>query len=519
MFKPASEHVLIALFLIGLLDRAICLHLFGFRFVGDDDGILWSAALDLGHGRFHWPYFYGQDYGPMLEALVAAPFTWTGMPVRYLLPGCTSFLAMAPFWSFALWHNRHGRAFQAAVFLSMPLLLPVEYSLMTTITRGLVTGTGLLALLPWTLDVRRPVLKDILIGLVLGTAAFANPNTILFTGGFLIHLLLERGAGLPLTLTRILIGALPAALAHWAAQSYCAAHADHVVHSIHCWPISPTWPTVLHGVEMLPKHLAWLFPVATNYGELLLPGFVLLGAVALRQRMIPLGVALLSIPLLIIASFIATKVDDGSMSVFYPYSRMYLALPLLFTWGVAGLFGSRIPGRTAAAALLLFGLSNVAYKAEHLTRTVERHKGRMPPFVFLEPMSLLERDARYIQAQARKHGCSWLITLDHPARIPPQFRCYLYPALVDGSLGTRAYPRDRRHWQEDATSDRVIPDLLIGGGDTAMWHRVAREDVRITLLSDTPFHALAVIHGNDLTTDSLVGRLMSVAPGHGAGIP
>lgn len=511
--RPAAVHYLILLFVIGLADRAICLHLFGFRHVGDDDGIIWSAALDYAHGRFRWPYFYGQDYGPMLEALLAAPFTWTGLPVRYLLPVCTSALALAPFWSFALWHHRHGRSFQAAVFLTIPLLMPVEFSLMTTVTRGWVTGTGLLALLPFVSGIRRPVTKDIMIGLVLGAAAFANPNTLLFSGAFLVHRLVERGPERWSTLTMTVVGTLPAAVAHWAARSYCADHPEHVVHSILHWPVSPTWPTLVRGFENLPEHLAWLFPVMTNYGELLLPGFIVLGSIALRLKRFALGAALLSTPLLIIASFIATKVDDGSMSAFYPYSRMYLALPLLFTWGLAGVFGERPLDRSAAIALILFGVANVVYKADHLSGTVERHRKNMPPFVFLQPMDVLEKDAQNLKVLAQRHRCAWLVTLDHPARIPPQFRCYLYPALVEGFPATRAYHRDRRYWQVDRTAHRVIGDLLIGGGDTAMWHRLAREDARITLLSDTPFHALAVIHGNDLPTDALIDRLMSPSPG------
>jgi hypothetical protein len=74
--------------------------------VSTDDAVMWHAAVDYAHGRFYGPYYYGQDYGPMLEALVAAPFVRLGVPFRLLMPAVTSFLALVPNWSFAIAAHR-----------------------------------------------------------------------------------------------------------------------------------------------------------------------------------------------------------------------------------------------------------------------------------------------------------------------------------------------------------------------------------------------------------------------------
>jgi hypothetical protein len=60
-----------------VLDRCATIMWFGATYSSTDDVLIWSAAVDYGNGIFHEPYFYGQDYGPMLEALLAAPFAYS----------------------------------------------------------------------------------------------------------------------------------------------------------------------------------------------------------------------------------------------------------------------------------------------------------------------------------------------------------------------------------------------------------------------------------------------------------
>jgi len=82
--------------LLATVDRAILIEIFGSRYVSTDDAIVWSAAVDYGQGLFRGPYYYGQNYGPMLEALVAAPFTRLGLPMHWLMPAVSSVLALLP---------------------------------------------------------------------------------------------------------------------------------------------------------------------------------------------------------------------------------------------------------------------------------------------------------------------------------------------------------------------------------------------------------------------------------------
>ena len=78
-------------------DRWLILHQFGFRYVDDDQAIMWNGAEEMAHGRFHEPCFYGQRYNTMLEGLVAVPLLWSGVEHEVALPLMTGVLALLPF--------------------------------------------------------------------------------------------------------------------------------------------------------------------------------------------------------------------------------------------------------------------------------------------------------------------------------------------------------------------------------------------------------------------------------------
>lgn len=201
------------LLLLGLIDRAVAIILFGSRYVSTDDTIIWAAAVDYGQGLFYAPYYYGQNYGPMLEALIAAPLVRMGVPLWWSMPVVTTFLGNLPYWSFTLWHIKHRRAAAAICIAALPLLLPVEFSLMTTMSRGFITWLAPLALLPWISDLKRSSVRSALTGTVISIAWYINPNSVVFTIGYACwHVLTCRPWPKHAALT--LIGLAPGVVAH-----------------------------------------------------------------------------------------------------------------------------------------------------------------------------------------------------------------------------------------------------------------------------------------------------------------
>ena len=53
--------------------RIYMLAAYCFRYVDDDQAIMWYGTVHFAHGCFPEPCFFGQDYNTMLESLLAVP--------------------------------------------------------------------------------------------------------------------------------------------------------------------------------------------------------------------------------------------------------------------------------------------------------------------------------------------------------------------------------------------------------------------------------------------------------------
>ena len=356
--------------LLGVIDRAFLIGLFGGEYVTTDDAIMWAGAVDYAHGIFRLPYYYGQDYGPMLEALVAAPLVRSGVPLRWAMPVVSSFLALLPYWSFALWNHKHGRAWAALVFALTPLLLPLEFGMITTIPRGFVTGLAPLAFLPWIYGLTNTWIRSLFTGCIIAVAWAINPNSLIFSCAYIIWYVLNSTKALK-TVVTVLIGAFPSIYLHHLAQVWCTAHSEAIIHrlSVDNWHFDAA--TTLNNLGHLRDHFQWLCPIAWRYSEMIGIGVIALCITAYLKAQRPLAIALTLTVLAIIASFSLPKVHDGWDSIFYPLSRMFLALPLLFAWGVSVLLRRIRVSGTFTILSILITATVVGYKTSNIRATAK----------------------------------------------------------------------------------------------------------------------------------------------------
>ena len=182
----AAKAVFWGVVLLGILDR---FHLLAITigYASDDLTVVWTAARDYAQGVFHEPFFYGQDYGVMLEALLAAPFVRLGADPIVAVPVVMAVLAMLPFWSFALFEYRRANLVAAIFIAAIPVLLPVEHGLQFTNLNGL----AILALYPWVAGMHPSAKRSALIGAVLAVAAFVNMNALVGVAAFGIFFMLR----------------------------------------------------------------------------------------------------------------------------------------------------------------------------------------------------------------------------------------------------------------------------------------------------------------------------------------
>ncbi|MFZ1688172.1 MAG: hypothetical protein WAU70_12155 [Flavobacteriales bacterium] len=494
--------------LLSVVDRLFLLDAFGFRYTGDDDGIFWQAARDFGHGVFHEPYFYGQAYNPMLEALLAAPLLWLGVPPYIALPSITSLLALLPFWSFALWHRRHGRHLAAIVFVAIPVLLPTEWGIMTMITRGSVTGVAVLAAYPWATGIARVPVRYAMCAFIIGMAVFFNPNAAVFGAAAGVHLLMTA----PITRRSFamgVVGFLPAVLMYVGAREFYLQRPWRVVHPLEIGFLNFSEAWVPAAIFELDKHFLYLCPVWWPNGHVVLWAIAICAVLLWFKDQRATAIALLASGLTIYTSFNVTKAYDGTISPLFCVARMYLAVPLLLGFALAPLLSRSSIHRAWPIAITLACLGFTITKAARDEMVVQHWIGNQDKLhVAVLELSLdrLRAECGELAAIAARERVDLLLPTRSWAAPTARFHCYHCPFLVPDFPKAFGPGMDRRWWIRQEEQQLVHPRILASGGDSLNWQRIVREHPNVHRIPSDDM-LLHLIEDNDLPVHRLLLKL------------
>lgn len=349
--------VLVLLAMVGLLgyDRIQFGRQFLFRYADEDQTLLWHAAGDLLHGHIAEPCFYGQSFNSCIEGYLAAPLILVHMlPYWVAVPSVSIVLGLFPFLAMAWVAWRRGHPVLAATALFIPLSMPVRYAMLTGMPRGFVTGIALATIpcllllrkqaepteaLPSRWQGRRKAIRYFFIGLLSVVALMLNPNCCLLLAPALLFAIATRIRQADFWLFSSLGAFLGALYPLGVFYFYFKLHDDYRFYhreEQYTWTFQD-FQDYLHHLQVpladfVPAGLA-----AWSTSWVLAAGFggVLLYFLAKRQwpaalaTIVSVGFTLFTIGF--------TRVHEGRSSVFFSYSRMYLALPvlpiLLVLWG------------------------------------------------------------------------------------------------------------------------------------------------------------------------------------------
>ncbi len=328
--------VLLCVVIVGLFaDRVYYLRNFGAVYTEADQTMLWYQADDLAHGIFREPCYYGQAYNVPVEAWVAVPLLWAGVRHAVALPVATIVLALVPFFVMAGIAWRRGQRWGAAIILLIPLALPVEYVVVTSIPRGFVGGIaiGSVAVGLWLAG--RSRMAFLLAGFLAVVAVAVNPNSVvlLLAGGLyaLINHFRERRFYLYSAVGGILGSPAPLYIHYfykWHPAS--AVYQSQPPVTFHWSMLRETLVVGGHlNARALDLFFADFFPVA-HRGWWMLVVFVVMIVVPLVQRRWKVALVLGATVLFVIGTLGIVRVHTALPQVFYSGSRMYLALPVVF---------------------------------------------------------------------------------------------------------------------------------------------------------------------------------------------
>ena len=343
-------------------DRLAICRQYLFRYTDEDQTAMWYAAHDLLHGRIAEPAFYGQAYNNCLEGFLAVPLVALHVPYNIACPLVTVLLGLLPFLLLAAVALRRRHFLAAAGALLIPLVLPDRYAMICGIPRGFINGIAIAAipmllLLPRAALTPTPSLQTPLstrrrslvtaaryfFAAALSVIAFqTNPSCTILLVPVWTFTLLTQFLNWRMWLFSPL-GLLAAAPYPWYVYHfYHVTHPDYVLylrdehfswgHRFFTSYIHLAFPT--NGPSPVFADFLPPFIPATHAGLFLITLAALLAvALAVRLRLAALCSLLAGIAIILL-SFAYDRVAQGlpSNTVSYSYSRMWLAIPVLFAW-------------------------------------------------------------------------------------------------------------------------------------------------------------------------------------------
>ncbi len=427
-----------------------------FKYTDEDQTCMWYAAHDLLHGRIAEPAFYGQNYNSCLEGFLAAPLVALHVPYNIACPLTTLVLGLLPFLLIALIACRRGHALTAAAVLLVPLILPIRYAMICGIPRGFINGIAVamlpvMLLLPpamspskvsiapaltrprflkW-LDGAMPALRYFFAAFFSVAAAQVNPNCVILLVPVAMYAIFTRFRQWKFWLFS-LTGILAAApYPYYVYEFYHVLHPDYVIYlrnNVYHWGYE-YFTTYLHfaapasGPSPVFADLVPLPISAILAPKVLLFAFIALALLLLIRVRIAAFLAAVSGIAITFISFASERVNQGlpSNTASYSYSRMYLALPVVFAWLLFLLTEKpwpRFAGTVYSRALKLVGLAILFFVGLYVfvLKQQQRHAAIIaevdaPGFVICPaiPVSQIYATAGEVKRIAAAHHADLLI--------------------------------------------------------------------------------------------------------------
>lgn len=314
-----------------IIDRSNTLLRFSFIYTDSDQTILWLASKDMLAGKFYGLCFYGQNYNPLIEPLLALPFVKAGLSYPVALPIATTIINICPFIFMAFYFKKKMGIVYGFLPLIIILLLSPEYGMLSSMPRGFVTGicfgtVGLLLL--WQNQKK----YDIIGSLLLTFSLFANPNSILLFP-LALPILYNKNNPFKKRIGYLIIGGIVGFIPQLINSWYYSNHSEFIVHSSPSMALSP------HSFVYVITHLSIYFDLITplfwRFGWVSLLMVIWIGWKLKKNGQTIRFYTVLILMIVLVFSFFANKVSDGRDSVYFSGTRMFLAYPviLLFILG------------------------------------------------------------------------------------------------------------------------------------------------------------------------------------------
>ncbi|MFT4680509.1 MAG: hypothetical protein ACI9YU_000337 [Flavobacteriales bacterium] len=344
---------------------------FSMVYVDPDQLLMMYGTQEFLAGRFHMPRFFGQDYGSMLESFVAMPFT--GWSLEVALPIATTILLFLPYLLIIRNTGNSHRAI-SLVFVWL-LVLPAEYLFIGTMPRDFLSGLAVTSIALFFINGRSRY-QLMLFGFFCIVGWSFNQNAALFGATITIYSILASDQNRFDRFRWITIGYTIGLIGHLGMQAYMAANSQWIVHQ--SWPLQFRFDLIAKGISNLDSYWGAITPFAYRKSWILAILYFIIIAFGKNKAVRYSAIGLI---FLVVLSFGVPKVHDGYLSIFSPYERMFLGIPLsMFFLFIASKWHERIPVLLMLIIGVMFFNVRKNAVAERVLTQVEYGKEHILPY-------------------------------------------------------------------------------------------------------------------------------------------
>jgi hypothetical protein len=480
---PLPQERLLAALIVGLLIwlRIASLNNFAWVTTDLDQLLMWQAAREFAAGNFYEPAFWGQNYNTMIEGLLAAPLLLLGCDPGHATTVITVFLTVIPFLLLASIAWRNGRYVGALYCLSVPVLLPTRFALITSIPRGFMPGIAVAGLAA-AISLLPPTRGRLLTFGALSTLAFAiMPNALPLVVASALFILVSAPKKLhccgTMTLGALVGMAYP--LYRW--YFYTIAHPDYVMFP----SVDTVSARVSSLVDAIPQANLFFDDVVPQLfqGSLGLPLWLLCMVPLCRgKRCLEALCALGATAVLTLGILFNPKVHNASISVFYSYSRFFLALPYVYALCLASSeisIQSRLKRHISHGIFALLVLLALSGHILFFRTQLATEMSYPNPVAATMTAPLRDLTDRIGQVHRRRRVTAWIFAELHRA-----------PALAGAALLQKPFLgllyNDRRRWLTKPSYDKVFSRIALFGFDTSVRTRAVELGFKVQDVTALP---------------------------------
>ena len=442
------------LFVLVIVDRYFILEKFAWVYTDSDQSIMWAGLSDYSNGIFKEPRFYGQNYNTFLEAFLAVPLFERGIRPNVALPLITSFLALLPFVILSLFTLlKKSNLVMSLLILAMPLMLPVSYGMLTSMPRGFVTGIAIAGLAGVGAFYIRSNWWYFTMFFLVILAYSVNSNSVVLSIPLLLIVFLENKYNRNFYLYSFL-GLLLGASLHASVQYFYKVHPFYNLHPL--W-MDYSLKALLKSLEHMDYFLNYNMPIMWSSGSLILLVFLLIAYVFWKQGNRNKSYAFMSVPFLILFTLGFEKVHQGTHSIFFHYSRMFLAIPILLSLGLSFI-------HIKNKLVLVIGVLSMSgyFFISHIPAlevAIESNEAydKLNPVVSLKT-SRLENDCSNLNTICKRHKIELVVFSQHFFEEPYAYGC----GCINSEFPKTLRPvYERRTWRMLEDDTTIYKTLLL----------------------------------------------------------